>query len=112
MCEFPTHQLSIEVVVSSVQEPGLIGIFRAHSLDFAARNGSVLNVPGYHWHFLSDDHTVGGHVLACTFQGNSLSYDECTTLIIHIPQSAEFDSFDTRGISERSRPNRTSTNSK
>src|SRR5262249_20932706 len=24
-----------------------------------------LNVPGYHWHFLSDDRTVGGHVLDC-----------------------------------------------
>ena len=27
----------------------------------------TINVSGYHWHFLSDDHKIGGHVLACEF---------------------------------------------
>ena len=30
-----------------------------------------LNVPGYHWHFLSDDRKVGGHVLDCRVRRGS-----------------------------------------
>ncbi|MEX0716317.1 MAG: acetolactate decarboxylase [Planctomycetaceae bacterium] len=54
----------------------------------------TLNVPGYHWHFLSDDHEIGGHVLACGFRGGSLRFDECVSIVIHLPQSSEFDHFD------------------
>ncbi|MDD5704743.1 MAG: acetolactate decarboxylase [Kiritimatiellae bacterium] len=34
-----------------------------------------VNVPGYHWHFLSDDRTGGGHVLACTLSRGTLEAD-------------------------------------
>jgi len=60
----------------------------------------TLNVSGYHWHFLSDDHKIGGHVLACEFQRGSLLYDECTSVIIHLPLSTDFDDFDASEISE------------
>jgi acetolactate decarboxylase len=33
-----------------------------------------LNVPGYHWHFLSDDRTVGGHVLDCGIHEGRVQY--------------------------------------
>ena len=58
----------------------------------------TLNVAGYHWHFLSDDRKVGGHVLACDFKSGSLRYDECTSLVIHLPQSKEFEAFDSDEI--------------
>jgi acetolactate decarboxylase len=58
----------------------------------------TLNVSGYHWHFLSDDRTLGGHVLACKFAGAALRYDECRSLVIHLPQSKEFDEFDETDI--------------
>ena len=61
----------------------------------------TLNVSGYHWHFLSDDHKIGGHVLACKFEHGSLRFDECTSLVIHIPQSKEFDEFDAGKVSEQ-----------
>lgn len=54
----------------------------------------TLNVAGYHWHFLSDDRKLGGHVLACKLQDGLLRYDECTSVVIHLPQSREFDEFD------------------
>jgi acetolactate decarboxylase len=54
----------------------------------------TLNVAGYHWHFLSDDHQIGGHVLACQFREGLLRYDECTTLVIRVPASRAFDDFD------------------
>lgn len=62
---------------------------------------SEVNVSGYHWHFLSDDLETGGHVLACTFQDASLRYDECTSVVIHIPTSSEFDNFSTDEVSDQ-----------
>jgi len=53
----------------------------------------TLNVPGYHWHFLSDDRTVGGHVLGCVFRGATVRYDECGSLLIRVPKSKRFESF-------------------
>jgi len=58
----------------------------------------TLNVAGYHWHFLSDDRKVGGHVLACSFDEAVLRYDECTSLVIRLPQTRQFDAFDSGGI--------------
>jgi len=62
---------------------------------------SEVNVSGYHWHFLSDDHKTGGHVLGCTFQDASLHFDECTSVVIHIPTSSEFDNFNANDVSEQ-----------
>lgn len=59
-----------------------------------------INVAGYHWHFLSEDHKVGGHVLGCAFDGIDAVYDECSEVMIHIPKSAEFDRFQTDAVSE------------
>jgi acetolactate decarboxylase len=60
----------------------------------------TINVSGYHWHFLSDDHKIGGHVLACAFDKAQASFDECTSVTIHIPQSTEFDHFNTNDVTE------------
>jgi acetolactate decarboxylase len=43
-----------------------------------------LSVPGYHWHFISDDRTRGGHVLDCKFAGGKLAYDRCETWTIRL----------------------------
>lgn len=53
----------------------------------------TLNVAGYHWHFLSDDRQIGGHVLACELRDGLVRYDECDSLVIHLGNSREFDAF-------------------
>jgi acetolactate decarboxylase len=60
----------------------------------------TLNVAGYHWHFLSDDRTIGGHVLKCKFEGATMTYDECATVTIHLPESESFEKIDMSGVSE------------
>jgi len=60
-----------------------------------------LNVPGYHWHFLNDDRTLGGHVLACELRSAVLRYDECTSLVIRLPESQEFEKFDASEIDDQ-----------
>src|SRR5262249_51499216 len=43
-----------------------------------------LNVPGYHWHFLSDDCTVGGHVLDCRVREGRVQYQVCRDWLIKL----------------------------
>lgn len=60
----------------------------------------TLNVAGYHWHFLSDDRTIGGHVLDCRFEGARGSYDECSSLLVRLPESESFDAIDVSGVTD------------
>jgi acetolactate decarboxylase len=43
-----------------------------------------LNVPFYHWHFLSDDRTVGGHVLDCQVREGRVQYEVCRDWMIKL----------------------------
>jgi acetolactate decarboxylase len=49
-----------------------------------------MNVPGYHWHFLSDDRKIGGHVLDCRVREGRVQYDVCRDWLIKLDGSAEF----------------------
>jgi acetolactate decarboxylase len=48
-----------------------------------------LNVPGYHWHFLSDDHKVGGHVLDCEVREGIVRHELCREWLIKLDDSSE-----------------------
>jgi acetolactate decarboxylase len=61
----------------------------------------TLNVAGYHWHFVSADRQIGGHVLGCAFKDGLVRYDECTSLLIHLPQSTQFNAFDAGEIDKQ-----------
>ncbi len=60
----------------------------------------TLNVAGYHWHFLSDDRTIGGHVLDCRVEGAHGAYDECSSLLVRLPESESFDAIDVSGVTD------------
>ncbi len=51
-----------------------------------------LNVPGYQWHFLSDDRKVGEHVLDCKIREGRVRYDVCRDWLIKLDASAEINS--------------------
>ena len=53
-----------------------------------------LNVPGYHWHFLSDDRKIGGHVLDCRLREARLKYDVCRNWSVKLDGSAGFNAAD------------------
>lgn len=50
-----------------------------------------LNVPGYHWHFLSRDRKVGGHVLDTRIAGGCVRYDLCRDWEVRLPTSPAFE---------------------
>jgi len=53
-----------------------------------------LNVPGYHWHFLSDDRKVGGHVLDCRVRDGRVRYDVCRDWSIKLEGTPGFNAAD------------------
>src|SRR5262249_60113499 len=46
-----------------------------------------LSVPGYHWHFLSDDRKVGGHVLDCRIRSGRVRYQVCQDWLVKLDRS-------------------------
>lgn len=53
-----------------------------------------VNVPGYHFHFLSDDLKIGGHVLNFLSAGGMAYFDSESAFYLSIPQDSIFQSKD------------------
>jgi acetolactate decarboxylase len=51
---------------------------------------SSLSVPGYHFHFISEDRTRGGHVLDCAAAHVSIRACSMPDLHVALPETAEF----------------------
>jgi acetolactate decarboxylase len=49
-----------------------------------------LNVPGYHFHFLTADRHAGGHVLACRIRSAKVDIDHCDRFLMILPQRGAF----------------------
>lgn len=49
-----------------------------------------VNVPGFHWHFLTEDRTGGGHVLDCVFEPATARLDALRSFTVKLPDSEEF----------------------
>ncbi|WP_165220535.1 acetolactate decarboxylase [Aquisphaera insulae] len=53
-----------------------------------------LNVPGYHWHFLSADRKTGGHILDVKVRDGRVRHDVCGEWSIVLDPSPDFDQAD------------------
>jgi acetolactate decarboxylase len=53
-----------------------------------------LSVAGYHWHFLSDDRKLGGHVLECNIETGTAKYDPCSSWLVKLGESASWSGTD------------------
>jgi len=50
-----------------------------------------VNVAGYHFHFIDDARTKGGHVLECRLRGGTVTTDLTRELLLALPESEDFD---------------------
>ena len=48
-----------------------------------------LNVAGYHFHFITDDRSAGGHVLGFRLASGELSVDEEADLRLELPDGVD-----------------------
>jgi acetolactate decarboxylase len=53
------------------------------------RYAQGLNVAGYHFHFITEDRSAGGHVLEFKLEGGELSVDEEADLRLELPPGVE-----------------------
>lgn len=53
-----------------------------------------MNVTGYHWHFISADREVGGHVVAAELDRGAVDIDHIRTWEVVLPESDEFGTLD------------------
>lgn len=49
-----------------------------------------INVPGYHFHFIDANKTVGGHVLACNLTSGLVKLDYTYSFTLSLPESSSF----------------------
>ena len=56
-----------------------------------------INVPGYHFHFITADRKAGGHVLASSMQNVTVNIDPISSFYMVLPQSKAFDNIDLTG---------------
>ena len=61
----------------------------------------TMALPGYHWHFISDDRTVGGHILGADVGPSLVRVNHNRNWDVRLPNSASFDELDLE--SDRSR---------
>jgi acetolactate decarboxylase len=71
-----------EVEFSDV-EGTLVGIW-------APQFSSALNIAGYHFHFLSEDRTKGGHLLECSGKNLRVRVERLNDFHLSLPESEEF----------------------
>jgi len=59
-----------------------------------------INVPGYHLHFISDDHLHAGHVFSFHMQSGHVTFDEARGLQLAIPTDPSFQTANLNPVSE------------
>lgn len=70
--------------------------FQFHDVDgtlvgiWAPGFSSSLNIAGYHFHFLSNDRTKGGHLLECTGRNLKVQIERLTDFHLSLPETEEF----------------------
>ncbi len=64
---------------------------------WAPEYSMALSVPGYHFHFISEDRTVGGHVLGMRASELTIGVHTERDLHLSLPETEEFLTADLRG---------------
>jgi acetolactate decarboxylase len=52
-----------------------------------------INMPGWHLHFLSEDHTLGGHVFDMRLRSGTARVDMICNMELELPHEAAFDTY-------------------
>jgi acetolactate decarboxylase len=49
-----------------------------------------LNIPGYHFHFLTEDKKAGGHLFECVMEKALVEIDHISTFCLALPETDDF----------------------
>ncbi|NLE89628.1 MAG: acetolactate decarboxylase [Dehalococcoidales bacterium] len=59
-----------------------------------------VNMPGFHFHFLTEDYTAGGHLLECILVEGSASVDNTTEFYMRLPENEHFTHMSLEGVAK------------
>jgi acetolactate decarboxylase len=59
-----------------------------------------INAPGWHFHFLSEDKTRGGHVFELVMEQGKVRLAKINRIEIQLPREAAFDTYSLKNASE------------
>lgn len=59
-----------------------------------------LNVPGYHFHFVSKDKTFGGHISQLSIKNADVTVQSCSCFRMELPENEEFYKLDVKDMSD------------
>jgi acetolactate decarboxylase len=60
-----------------------------------------VNMPGWHLHFLSDDHSFGGHLLDCRLENGDIHSADLSKFTMELPTNGEFLQTDVSGDKQK-----------
>jgi acetolactate decarboxylase len=60
-----------------------------------------INVPGFHFHFISDDRKFGGHLLDCSISKGEIKLDYTNEFAMNLPVTKDFMDTDLSGEKEQ-----------
>lgn len=84
----PLAEVVKEQVITSFNGRGtLVGLFSPAYV-------KGVNVPGFHWHFVTDDRQGGGHVLDCNLDTATVRLDVLHAFTVELPADPAFDRID------------------
>ncbi len=91
---YRSHHISLKEVLGKTQKAfifenisgSLVGVYFPDYMD-------GINMPGWHFHFLSDDRSKGGHVFDVSFIEGMTRIDKITNIYINLPKEAAFDTY-------------------
>jgi acetolactate decarboxylase len=82
--QYPPYKPLAEIVPTEHKFPmknvsGTLVVIRA------PKHYGPVTIPGYHFHFITDDHKRGGHVLSCTLESGTVEHQRATALELWFP---------------------------
>jgi len=60
-----------------------------------------INAPGWHFHFVSEDRSVGGHVFELDMKRGYVKMDKINRIEIQLPSEPAFDTYSLKNASQK-----------
>lgn len=89
----PRQSRPYPVLSEAIEHQAIFEYYDQHGIVAGFRTPGYMNginVPGYHFHFISGDRTFGGHVLDCKTSYCEIEIDETSRLSIRLPENDTF----------------------
>lgn len=99
---YRSHHITLKEVLNKNQTAfqfedirgSLVGVYFPDHMD-------GINMPGWHLHFLSEDHCKGGHVFDVAIREGVVRLDKISRIELDLPTEAAFDTYSLKQISEQ-----------